>query len=444
MATRTISAAGGNWNSTATWVEGIVPTSADDVVGNASSGNLVVNVAANILTLNLSAYTATLEMRQELRAGQDTTAVGVVMALGSGMTITAPLGSIGQLGAQPGRSVGRTIITNGCVIPFFFLGTNQNTIFITFGDNLTCNTFTQRMGNNNCQATGNQMNITNWVVSNVGGGTLGRLNGTTRVYLNGANCSWTINPSSLNAYQPCGLPIYIDTPGTLTISGFIYVNPFSTTSGIYYLQGTIAGNKVLRIGVPSLISGVNTIYNIDLNGSGTWDTIGIANNSINYQSTLNLQSNLNFNNLYILPDTSSIPTAARRFPIRFTGTGALRGGGLYTNTTGYFNNPMSADTSNSGGIQLNTGVSHTIGYLSSIGGDDTSFNRVLIRSISGGTQATLNFTGNTQSVFFTNFTDINASGGNTIYTFSGTTSNSQNILPISSYVPTSSNTFLNG
>jgi hypothetical protein len=444
MAIRTISATGGNWNSTATWVEGVVPTTADDVIGNATSGNLVVNVASLALTLNLSAYTATLEMRAELRVGQDTTAIGNVMVLGSGMTITAPLGIVGQLGVQPSRSVGRTIITNGCVIPFFFLGTNQNTIFITFGDNLTCNTFIQRLGNNNCQATGNQMNITNWVVSAVGGGAAGRLNGTTRVYLNGANCSWTIDAGALNTYQPCGLPIYIDTPGTLTISGYIYVNPFSTTSGIYYLQGTIAGNKVLRIGVPSLISGVNTIYNIDLNGSGTWDTIGIANNSINYQSTLNLQSNLNFNNLYILPDTTYFGASATRFPVRFTGTGALRGGGLYTNTTGYFNNPMSANTSNSGGIQLNTGVSHTIGYLSSIGGDDTSFNRVLIRSISGGTQANLSLTGNSQSVLFTNFTDINASGGNTIYAYKGTISNSQNILPITTYVPTSSNTFLNG
>jgi hypothetical protein len=57
VATRTISAAGGNYNDTATWDEGIVPTSADAVVVRAdgTSGNVTVTAAAAALSLNLTA-----------------------------------------------------------------------------------------------------------------------------------------------------------------------------------------------------------------------------------------------------------------------------------------------------------------------------------------------------------------------------------------------------
>jgi hypothetical protein len=156
---------------------------------------------------------------------------------------------------------------------------------------------------------------------------------------------------------------------------------------------------------------------------------------------------LNFTTLYILPDgfadQVAIPPSPIRFPVRFTGTtGALKGGAIYTNASQYINFPMTANLSNSGGIQLNSGVTHTTSYLSSIGGDETSFNRVFFRSITPGTQATLNLTG-TQGVFYTNFTDINASGGNTIYTYGGTAANSSNIQTITSYVPTSASTFVN-
>ncbi len=56
MAIRTISAAGGNYNAVGTWDEGVVPTSADDVVVRAdgTSGSVTVTAAAAAKTLNLS------------------------------------------------------------------------------------------------------------------------------------------------------------------------------------------------------------------------------------------------------------------------------------------------------------------------------------------------------------------------------------------------------
>ena len=59
-ATRTIANGGGNWGDTGTWVEGAVPTSADDVVATATSGNVTINAAAACRSIDLTNYTGTL------------------------------------------------------------------------------------------------------------------------------------------------------------------------------------------------------------------------------------------------------------------------------------------------------------------------------------------------------------------------------------------------
>ncbi len=59
-ATRTISNTGGNWSATGTWVEGAVPTSADDVVATATSGNLIINTTAAVRSIDLTSYIGTL------------------------------------------------------------------------------------------------------------------------------------------------------------------------------------------------------------------------------------------------------------------------------------------------------------------------------------------------------------------------------------------------
>jgi hypothetical protein len=62
MAIRTISNAGGNWNSTSTWVEGIVPGGLDDVVATATSGNLTVTAAASAKSINFTNYVGTFKV----------------------------------------------------------------------------------------------------------------------------------------------------------------------------------------------------------------------------------------------------------------------------------------------------------------------------------------------------------------------------------------------
>ncbi|OGZ63144.1 MAG: hypothetical protein A2639_03020 [Candidatus Staskawiczbacteria bacterium RIFCSPHIGHO2_01_FULL_34_27] len=77
-ATRTIADGGGNWNSTGTWVEGAVPTSADDVVATATSGNLTINAAATARSFDLTGYvrTVTHSIFISLSIGDATAGVG--------------------------------------------------------------------------------------------------------------------------------------------------------------------------------------------------------------------------------------------------------------------------------------------------------------------------------------------------------------------------------
>ena len=54
MAVRTIAAGGGNWNATATWVEGIVPMLGDTVFAAVTSGQLTVNVASACTSIDFT------------------------------------------------------------------------------------------------------------------------------------------------------------------------------------------------------------------------------------------------------------------------------------------------------------------------------------------------------------------------------------------------------
>lgn len=55
MATRTIANGGGAWGTNSTWVEGVAPTSSDDVVATATSGNLTG--AGSCRSIDLTGYT---------------------------------------------------------------------------------------------------------------------------------------------------------------------------------------------------------------------------------------------------------------------------------------------------------------------------------------------------------------------------------------------------
>jgi hypothetical protein len=88
MATRTISPAGGNWSAAAAWVEGVVPTNADDVVANATSGPLVITAGAVCRSFDLTGMTASVSgSGVTLTIGGSTAGPGnLIFQMGSGFS----------------------------------------------------------------------------------------------------------------------------------------------------------------------------------------------------------------------------------------------------------------------------------------------------------------------------------------------------------------------
>lgn len=440
MAVITISNTGGNWNATGTWVGGVVPLATDSITATATSGPLTVNVESTCAGVDIPLYTSTLAMNAGL------TVNGTLLRLSGSMTMT----SIGQAGVLRCRTA-TTLTSNGCVVPFFAFNFNTNALTRTLTDNWTITNYLAFLGNSNAITNGFAFNITNMILVGNEGGNMGRMNGTTQYRFNGANCTYNASATDPQTqFHPLGNPVYIDTPGTFTITKYMFLNPYSTTGGFYYVQGTVTGDKVIMMGVPSTSAGVSSVYDLDVNGAGTWTEIGVGDsyNATNVTSTFNLISNFNFSNMYIMPNTGnqqfSISSPQVRSAIRFTGvTGALKGGNIYISSMPVYQISPTYLKSTQREVQLNSGVTHTASYLGLMGGGGgTGFGKVFLRSITPGTKATLNLTGD-QGVFYTNFTDIDASGGNTIYTYGGTASNSDNIQTITSYVPTSAFTFVN-
>lgn len=103
MAIRTISTAGGNWNDTLAWSEGVVPTSADDVVSTGTSGPLTINVAADCQTFDMTSYVSTVTHNAGILLS-----VTSLFRLASGMTYTlgnAATSAIAMVGTGPGGTI---------------------------------------------------------------------------------------------------------------------------------------------------------------------------------------------------------------------------------------------------------------------------------------------------------------------------------------------------
>lgn len=117
MATRTVSAAGGLFNNVGTWVGGVVPIANDDIIANATSGNLTIGSnTVNLSGANFTGYTGTLA----LGAQQMNFITGAALNTGTTMTITSS-GVGGRFQWQAGGSIVSTGVVN---IPWIQLSSN--------------------------------------------------------------------------------------------------------------------------------------------------------------------------------------------------------------------------------------------------------------------------------------------------------------------------------
>lgn len=84
MATRTFGSSAGNWSDATKWVGGVKPTTQDDVVLDASSGNCAINeTTATLKSFDLTGYTGTLSGTSTLNVGPSSAGTVVVKFAGT-------------------------------------------------------------------------------------------------------------------------------------------------------------------------------------------------------------------------------------------------------------------------------------------------------------------------------------------------------------------------
>lgn len=407
MAVRTISDTGGNYNSTGTWVGGVVPLTVDTIAATPTSGPLTISAAANCAGVDFTNYTSTLTINFDFGVSGPVVLVNTMTISGSAY--------LNLLGTS-------TIRTNGLTIPWLRItGTN---VTRTMLDNVNATNLLQQMGNSNPAIAGSfTMSVTNFRTTGTGGGSYGWLTGTRPVVFNGTNCYYE------NVQNQVGMltPMIIDTPGNFTVSGtgsaagFIAFSTSFSGGQLTYLNGTLAGTPDISIFYTSTNN--TTGIRFDTNPV-TWRNIFIKD--INAQAgsanIINLASPLRFQNMFVTPISNSNYTTAR-MPLRFIGTSVLEGGTFSAQSVMIQSTTTNAQSSYPAAIQFtpNAGTTH-------------SFTNLNIAGIPGAKSSITSTTGTRVGLSFSNvllFTDVtNVQSQSTSYLYGGTMSNAVNFSDI--------------
>jgi len=296
MAVRTIAAGGGNWNATATWMEGIVPVLGDTVFAAVTSGQLTVNVASACTSIDFTNYTNTLTMNATLSVGGSVTLVTAMTIAGaSGLTLTAA----------------GTLTSNGKTWPNGITAQSSVLVIHTLADNWTISGSLTLIGSGAAGVkhtfNGNTLNIAGGIVVYLAGN-IG-VNGTTTFVLNGTG-TWSAGTNSFITNN-----LTINTAGTITI-GTVY----KRGGTLIYTAGTMNVSGQL-----ALLVATNTL---DTSGM-TWNQVLFDGAGI----THNLTSDLNVNILALGNSTNQ--TTINGSTINITNGITMQGtaGGVTTGTT---------------------------------------------------------------------------------------------------------------
>ena len=117
--TITAAAGGGNWTTGGTWVGGVAPTAADDVLLTGTSGNVTIDSGAVGRSLNCTGYTGTLSHNGSttLTLGDATAGLSnVALKLVSGMTYTKVSNTSSAITFVSTSATQQTIATGGKVL----------------------------------------------------------------------------------------------------------------------------------------------------------------------------------------------------------------------------------------------------------------------------------------------------------------------------------------
>jgi hypothetical protein len=236
MAIRTISDTGGNWNATASWVEGVVPTNADDVVATGTSGALTITAAAAAKTIDFTNYTNvfTINDNIELQVSGNITLV-------SGATYTSSAFTNG--GGIMSNIVSGTINFNDQL----FDGKYTFRAAATFSSDAYVRNLAW-FSVSNINRTGTASIYVNESFQPGGGNLQSSLAGTLPVRMIGTgslstNLTLSGGGSNILDYDQQGvcLPVFIDTDGTITQPWFCLGSRTNSATGSYvWIKGNFA------------------------------------------------------------------------------------------------------------------------------------------------------------------------------------------------------------
>lgn len=283
MAAIVISAAGGNWNATASWSPAQVPVAGDTVTAIAGSGNLTINVASACASIILTNYVNTLTFNASLTVnGSVTFVAGQAALVGTGSLIITGTGTL----------------TSGGKILLGTLDLGGTTTTYALGDNWSVKNLWTSNVVTSCTINSNTLSVS-------GNFQAGISAGTSLIKLTGTGTWSSVSGVTQNN-------VTINPTGVITISGTIYYD----TGTLTYTAST---GSVVATGGELYIQASTT-----LNTNGiTWGQV-----VVHVASTINLTSNLTINGVGLYLERSTT----------FTGTGVFTTNNLWCITGGHNNN----------------------------------------------------------------------------------------------------------
>jgi hypothetical protein len=350
-----------NWSDTTTWNGGVLPAVGDDIVANATSGDLYVNATnRTCLTINFTNFTNTFRIEN----GITLTVTGSAITLGSGMTFTS--GTTGILATSAQAAI--TIIFAGITIPNLSIGksTGGGSHAVTISGTTPIINRLVTFGAVPITLTGPALTITNSIVINttISSGSVMSFLGT--VTMSGAGILGT--GFTVPALSTLIIGSNVNAGGNITFASGSFLTPGAFTFGLSggFTLDSVAvtwGNFTLNG------NGVFTTLITDLNISGNL-YIAIFGFSLGFSSattkTINVQGSftgpayysraITFSNII----TNLIGTGTFAVPTLHAGVGTITTVNINTaNPTGYVIG--SATFTGANGMQFNGSTLNLIG-----------------------------------------------------------------------------------
>lgn len=501
MATITISNTGGNWNATGTWVGGVIPGAADDVIATATSGPLTVTNSPSVISLNFTNYTNTFSVNS-----------GVSLTLTGGITMVAGMSVSPSSTGTLIFTSSQTITSGGQVWPGNLVFSLTNSRIYTLGDNwvVNGNFSTGYVGPFTATFASNQMSIKgNFTIGSNASATNSAMSGSTVIVLSTETSQTVTSNITIQAVR-MQCPLAINATGTVIFStptaairlgnvtytagdvvsvgatlqsfgGFVFTTSLMTWDCNWFFQSTAAtftfGSDFNIGGSGSLeLNGLSGAFilngnSINLYGDFFMTYTGFGGNItgttiVNFlgDCTISQQSGMQLR-LPIVINSSGTVTFSTSFTHGNTLTYTAGGFSMSTalewgvniSTTYTFNSPgfsfpnfvtllthtfagshgcnfySYSISTTAAGIQQIFQSANTYNITNSLNLLGTAANTLTFRSSSSGSRAIVTlYYGASMDVGHVTATDIDSSGGQTVWNYKGTISNTLNwqALPI--------------